>query len=432
MSVFLKTPAAIILLLTVLQLKAQEQYIFKPAKILTATPVKNQEQTGTCWAFSATSFLESELIRIGKEQVNLSEMFIVRHVYRKKCENYVRRQGKTQFGEGGLAHDLLDAVANYGVVPEAVYPGRKDASAPYNHTELEKTLKATCDNLIKDAAAGKLKANWILEIDNKLDETFGTLPAKFKAAGLITDAQNYRDFLGIRTGDYVNITSFTHHPFYQPFVLEVPDNFSNGTFYNLPISEMMRCLNNALQLGYSVEWDADVSNAGFSSQNGIAVIPEKNWTAKTEDEKLNTFKFWEPEIHITQEIRQDLFDRQITTDDHLMHITGILDEVHSGIYYTVKNSWGEKAGKNGYMYVSEAYMRANTISITLHKEAIPADIRKQLLLEPGEYIIDNKTNRKVPAKQSLQGPVEPKTSPVNSINNKTIEKSAPKLKSNNN
>ena len=360
----------------------QEAYEFKEIKKIGCTPVKSQDQTGTCWAFSAASFLESEALRLGKGEHNLSEMFVVRHMYRQKCENYVRRQGSARFSEGGLAHDLLNAVRQFGVVPESDYPGRKDTSKPYNHSRLERDLKALCDELVQQAKDGKLGPNWIEKIDAALDAEFGTLPMQFTVGGTLFMPLTYRDFLGINPNDYVNVTSFSHHPFNEPFILEVPDNWAHGSFYNLPLSDLMYCLNSALQHGYSVEWDADVSNNGFSAQNGLAIVPEKMWADKNTAEQKATFKYYEPEKNVTQAYRQRLFDQQETQDDHLMHIVGILDEGHSGAYYMVKNSWGEVSNLKGFVYVSDAYMRLNTLSFTMHKDALPAEIRTRLGLGP--------------------------------------------------
>lgn len=366
-----------------------DPYNFKEHKRLAATPVKSQDMTGTCWAFSTTSFLESELIRLGKGEINLSEMFTVRNIYRQKCENYVRRQGNAQFGEGGLAHDKLNAVRQFGLMPESAYPGRKDPSRPYNHSELEKNLKALCSDFIKQGKEGNLNPNWLTRVDSLLDAEMGKVPLTFEVGGTQFTPISYRDYLGLSPDDYVTITSFTHHPFYTPFILEIPDNFSNGTFYNLPLHEMMRSLNYSIDKGYTVEWDADVSNTGFSAKNGLAVVNEKEWKDKSTAERENTFKNWEAEKNVTQEYRQQLFDRQVTQDDHLMHIVGILDEVHTGLYYVVKNSWGEISDLKGYVNVSEAYMRLNTISFTVHKSALPTDIRKRLGFEAGEVMIQN-------------------------------------------
>ncbi|MBU6342047.1 MAG: aminopeptidase [Bacteroidetes bacterium] len=409
----------------VLSAQKAEPFSFKEVKQIAATAVKNQERTGTCWAFSTASFLESEVLRMGKGDQNLSEMYVVRHIYRQKCENYVRRQGHAQFGEGGLAHDLLNAVKMYGIVPESAYPGRKDPSMPLNHAQLVSTLKSRCDNFIKQGMEGTLSANWMQEIDQALDDFFGPVPQKFKVNDVAMDPITYRDFLGIRPDDYVSISSYTHHPFYQQFILEVPDNFSNGSFYNLPLSEMMRSLNFAIQQGFTVEWDADVSNKGFSPQYALAIEPEKDWKDKTQEETAAAFKWWEPERNITQEYRQQLFDRQISTDDHLMHITGMLDETHSGIYYQVKNSWGEISDLKGYVRVSEAYMRANTISFTLHKDALPSDIRKRLGLEPGDVRIEGANGTQPIPARTKPSRNDPRVAPVDG-KLPVIEKTTPR------
>ncbi len=365
-----------------------EDYEFQEVKNLACTPVKSQDQTGTCWAFSTASFLESEALRLGKGQQDLSEMFVVRNIYHQKCDNYVRRQGHAQFGEGGLAHDELNAVKQYGLMTEAAYPGRKDPSKPYNHSQLQKNLKTLCDGFVAQATEGKLPANWLVLVDSVLDAEFGKVPLKFIVGQSEFTPLSYRDFLGINPDDYVTVTSFTHHPFYSTFILEIPDNWSNGLFYNVPVSDLMRCAKNSIQQGYTVEWDADVSNPDFAAGKGMAIVAEKSWQDKDAAARASTFKTWEPEKNVTQEYRQQLFDRQETMDDHLMHIVGVADEKHSGMYYIVKNSWGEISDRKGFVYVSDAYMRVNTISFTVHKNAIPTDLRRRLGLEAGEVKIE--------------------------------------------
>jgi bleomycin hydrolase len=389
------------------QLQAQEPepFQFKEFKKVACTPIKSQQQTGTCWCFSALSFLESELLRAGKGEQNLSEMFIVRNIYRDKCENYVRRQGTAQLGEGGLGHDVINAVRKYGLVPEDVYPGRKDANKPYDHSKLEASLKEKCANLAKLGKEGKLPKNYLSSIDSLLDIEFGPLKRNFSVGATTYTPLEYASFLGLNMQDYVSITSFTHQPYWKPFVLEVPDNFSNGSFYNLPLDEMMRCLNYSIQQGYSIEWDADVSNDGFAAKYGVAIVPEKEWKDKNDAQKANSFKYYEPEKNITAEYRQNLFDRQETMDDHLMHIVGILDEGHSGLYYIVKNSWGEISNYKGYVYTSEAYMRQNTISFLVNKNALPTDVRRHLGLEEGTYNIDKV--KETPSPKSNDSKIEP-------------------------
>ncbi len=370
-----------------------EPYEFKEIKQLAATPVKSQDKTGTCWSFSTTSFLESELLRMGKGEHNLSEMFTVRNVYRQKCENYVRRMGAAQLGEGGLAHDKLNAVRQFGVVPESIYPGRKNPSKPYNHIQLEQSLKTLCDTFIAQAKKGALQEDWMRKIDQALDAEFGTVPITFTYNNIQFTPTSFREYLGLNPDDYVNITSFSHHPFWSYFILEIPDNFANGQYLNIPLNDFMRSLNHSLQQGYTVEWDADVSNPGFSSLNGLAVAPEAEWSAKSKEQIAGTFQYWEPEKLVTQDQRQQAFDRLETQDDHLMHIVGMLNETQGGLYYTVKNSWGEVAGRKGYVYVSDAYMRLNTISFTIHKNALPRDIQKRMNIEP---VVEQKSGSLAP------------------------------------
>ena len=394
-------------------------YEFKPVNELAATPVKSQDRTGTCWCFSTTSFLESEAIRRGKGELNLSEMFTVRNIYHQKCENYVRRFGHAQFGEGGLAHDNLNAVRQFGVVPESVYPGRKDPTQPLNHSALEQQLKTMCDTFIAQANREALQEDWLEAIDKALDAEFGPVPVKFEYNNTVFTPTSFRDYLGLNPDDYVSITSFTHHPFWSNFILEVPDNFSNGQFFNLPLNDLIRCLNYSLQQGYTVEWDADISNPGFSRNGGLAVVPQADWAGKTAEQVANTFKYWEPEKTVDQQYRQSMFDRLETQDDHLMHITGIRKESHGGIYYEVKNSWGERAGLNGYLNVSEPYMRLNTISFTVNKSALPPDIRKRMGLEPGDATVEKFP--KIGRSDIKKDTPDPKATPVRDPRMQTVQ-----------
>lgn len=371
-----------------LHAQTNEPYEFKEYKRLSTTPVKSQDQTGTCWAFSTASFLESEALRLGKGEVDLSEMFVVRNIYRMKCENYVRRQGTAQFGEGGLAHDLLNAVKRFGIVPESVYPGRKDPSKPLNHSALEKTLREKCKMYAQQGKEGKLDPNWLTEIDKVLDEEFGPLPTKFTYNKQVFAPTSFSEYLGIKPDDYVTITSFTHHPFWEKFILEIPDNWSNGEFYNMPLDDLMRCATYAIEKGYTLAWDTDVSNMGFSANNGLAIAPKTPWQDKSASARTNSFKMWEPEQKISQEYRQQLFDSQETMDDHLMHVVGVVDEKHSGIYFVVKNSWGEISDMKGFVNASEAYVRLNTISFAIPKSALPQDVRRRLGFEAGEVTIE--------------------------------------------
>ncbi len=365
---------ALFLWTSVAYVQTPDPYEFRPMKLLPATSVKNQEQTGTCWSFAATSLLESELLRQGKDTHDLSEMYTVRWVYRQKCENYVRRLGAAQFGQGGLVHDKFNVIARYGLMPESAYPAKK----PLNHTDIETTLRTLCDTFIAQAKRNALVENWLTQIDSVLDAEFGPVPTTFVYRGVQYTPTSFRDYLGIKPEHYVHLTSFTHHPFWSYFVLEVPDNFSNGQYYNVPLNDLMRCLNYALQTGYTVAWDTDVSNPGFSAKEGLAIAPDIDWKNSTPEQAAAVFKYWEPEKVVTQEMRQRAFDRLETQDDHLMHITGIVNENQGGLFYAVKNSWGEIFDRKGYLYASNAYMRLNTLSISLHVNALPPDIRQRM------------------------------------------------------
>ncbi len=396
--------------------KPAEPFEFKEIKVLAATPVKSQEKTLNCWSFSTLSMLESELLRAGKGEHDLSEMYVARLAYRKKCENYVRRQGKAQFSGGGLGQDALTIIRESGIVPEHIYPAKRTMDAK----QLDAQLKDMCDNLLEQAKENNLAANWLAKIDQQLDLTFGPLPEKFKIGTQEYTPLTYCFELGIQPDDFVNITSFTHHPFYGQFVLEIPDNWANTPYYNLPLAEMLRCLNFSIQQGFSVVWDTDTTNDGFSIDEGLAIVPELRPANKS---TADLFRYWLPEESITPEKRQAAFDTQRTTDNHLMHITGILDETHSGVYYQVKNSFGDNGDRKGYMYASEAYLRLQTLSLLVNKNALPPDVRKRLGIDPGEVMIEKYNNRGV--KVSPAARVDPRTQKLQPARDKAMPPSAP-------
>lgn len=359
------------------QKKEFEGYQFKNLIKLDASEIKNQQKTGTCWSFSTSSFLESELIRMGKEQVNLSEMYHVHQTYLKKADNYVRRHGKTQFGEGSLNHDVIKVIEEFGVVPESAYTGK--LGGKLNHQELVAVLKATLNAVIKNPNR-KLSPSWKKSFEGTLEAYMGELPTSFEVEGKNFTPITYRNHLGLNPSNYVTLTSFTHHPFYKQFILEVPDNWSNGIYHNLPLNEMIEALDHALENGYTVAWDADVSERTWSSKKGIAIVPEMPYSEMNADEKKQLFEKVIPELNITQEIRQQAFDDYSTTDDHLMHIVGKAKDQHGNFYYLVKNSWGTKRGFEGYYYISTAYMQLKTIGFMLHKDALTKATRSKLNL----------------------------------------------------
>jgi bleomycin hydrolase len=354
-------------------------YQFKNTKQLGVTDVKNQHKSGTCWVFSTNSYFESELMRLGKDPVDLSEMFTVRAGYLDRAENYLRRQGAAAFGQGAENHDVVNLIRKYGVVPQSVYSGYPAGQDKPNHAEMEAVLKAIVEALNKLPDGGKLSNQWKSAYQGALDGYMGTPPEKFMYYGREYTPQTFFNSLGLNLNDYFALTSYSHHPFYQPFVLEVSDNWSNGEFYNLPIEELVQVADNALAKGFSFAWASDVSEKTFSAKEGLAVMPAKTWDDMTQGERDSIFKAPVKEKVATQQDRQRGFDELTTTDDHGMHITGYTEDQNGTRYYLVKNSWGTvKKEMNGYLYVSKPYFRLKTMSIMVHKDAIPTEIRKKL------------------------------------------------------
>ena len=345
-------------------------YEFKTINSVECTPVKSQGNTGTCWSFATASFLESEIIRKGKGYHDLSEMYVVRNVYKDKAKNYVLRQGKANFSQGSLSHDLINVAHRHGVVPESVYSGKLDGATKHDHSEMIAVLKGMLDGVLK---RDKLSPKWSKAFDCVVDVYLGEMPEEFTYAGKTYTPHSYAESLEINPRDYVNITSYTHHPFYSQFVLEIPDNFSNGLFYNVPMNEMQAIVEHALKNGYSIAWDGDVSEKGFSAKNGIAIMP-------VDPKREDLFENPGEEIKVDQALRQSTFESYSTTDDHLMHVTGTAKDQKGTNYYLIKNSWGEVGTHKGFLYMSEAYFQLKTVSVMVHKDAIPKEIAKKMTL----------------------------------------------------
>ncbi|MBX7053247.1 MAG: C1 family peptidase [Flavobacteriales bacterium] len=351
--------------------KTDLAYKFTPVKENGAGVTEDQCATGTCWSFATISFLESEIIRKGNKPVDLSEMFNVRVNYSKKADSYVRFQGKQQFGPGGLSHDVMGVVAEYGIVPESAFPGVMDAKNEYNHGGLDAMLESTVKTVL-EKKLNEENNEWKQTIDGMLDAGVGKIPGTFEYDGKKYTAQSFRDAMKINANDYVSITSFSHHPFYSQFVLEVPDNWMKGSFYNVPLEDLQKIADYAIDNGYTIAWDADVSEKGFSFSNGMAILPDPS--VKKEEMWSTVVK----EADVTQQSRQDGFDTFRTTDDHLMHITGKAKDQNGNIYYITKNSWGQQNPFGGYQYVSKNYFQMKTIGIMIHKDALPKEIKVKL------------------------------------------------------
>ena len=329
-----------------------------------ATSVKNQGNTGTCWSFSTTSLIESQALKNKLGAYDLSEMFTVRNIYIEKAKNYIHRQGHAQFSQGALGHDLINSYAKYGAMPEKSYTGLIDGAKDYNHLFLFNLLKIYLDDLLLKSGSNPIDDNWLDGYNAILDKYLGAVPEKFQYNGKeYTPLTFSKEVLKFNAEDYVNVTSFSGYEYYKPLIIQVPDNFSNGAYMNVPLKEMIEMVKRALNKGYTVLWDTDVSNDGFKSAKGLALFLNGE---KISNEELNPNT---KEGEWNEKLRQQLYDNLTTQDDHLMHIVGMEKTKEGKTFFIVKNSWGDQGPANGYVHVSEAYFAMNTISLVIPKEA---------------------------------------------------------------
>jgi len=342
------------------------------------TAVDNQYRSSTCWSFSSLSFFESEILRQSKKEVNLAEMFVVSHAYQDKADKYVRMHGNGTFAAGGAFHDALYVMKNYGMVPQKAYPGKNVDPENHVHWEMDNVLKGIVDAVVKNPN-GILSPVWKAAFNGALNAYLGAVPENFEVDGKSYTPKSYMSSLNINPDDYVVITSFSHHPFYAPFVLEVPDNWSAQSCYNVPLNDLRETMTNAIDKGYTFAWATDVSEKGFDWRNGVAIVPEKGWDSYGKGDIDSLTNNALPQMVITQENRQEAFDNYETQDDHGMHITGMVKDQNGTLYYKVKNSWGNKSNDcDGYLYASESYVLYKTANIMLHKSAVPSGIAKKL------------------------------------------------------
>ncbi len=349
-------------------------YQFTEVVRIPVTSVKNQNASGTCWCFATTSFLEAELLREGKGEYDLSEMFTVRYNYYERLnDNYLRR-GKGNIGEGSIAHMALKVIDKYGIVPQSAYLGINYDSPLPDHRELGTYIAAIAGASVEL----RQRSPEYFELQDALFDIYmGKVPENFEYEGKEYTPISFRDMLGIDIDDYVEITSFSHHPFYQEVPLEIPDNWDHELLYNLPLDDMMAVIDNALNNGYTVCWDGDVSEQGYVFMpTGVAVLPAD---PRTDMQTIAASSSIIEEVeYVDQAMRQAGFESFTTTDDHLEHITGIATDPAGTRYYITKNSWGERGPFGGYHYMSEKYVRAKTVSILVHKDAIPSDIKAKM------------------------------------------------------
>ncbi len=367
-----------------------EDYQFTIVKENPITSIKNQNRSGTCWCFSALSFLESEAIKAKgiKDPAlypDFSEMFVVRKAYYDRSLKYVRLDGKLQYGAGSDFGDVLDVARNYGLVPQSAYSGLQYGYDLPVQAELDAVLKGYVDAVVKNPNR-KLTPVWPKGVNGILDAYMGEIPAEFTVNGVRYTPESYRDAQGLNMDDYVGFTSFTHHPFYTSFAIEVQDNWRWTPSWNLPLDEFMAIIDNAIENGYTVAWGGDVSEAGFT-RNGLAILvdqeaavttgsDQERWVGK-DDTKQAAPKVVK-EIEVTQENRQLWFDEKTSTDDHGMHLYGIAKDQNGNKYYLIKNSWGETGAYKGIWYMSENFVKGKTLNFVVNKNAVPKDIRKKL------------------------------------------------------
>lgn len=372
------------------QVQKEDGYQFTTVKEVKITPVKNQNRTGTCWSFSGVGLIEAELLRTGKGEYNLSEMFIANHSYKDKADKFVRLHGKLNFAQGGSFADVIYVFKHYGAVPADLYKGLEYGENTHVHGELSEIATAYVNAVIKNPDK-KLSTAWKKGFDGVIDTYLGKLPETFTYQGKQYTPKSFGESLGLNFDDYVSLTSYTHHPFYSQFPLEIEDNWRWAQSYNLPIHELMEVFDHAINNGYAIAWGSDVSERGFT-RNGIAVAADiealessgsdqARWVglSRTEKEAEIRKMVEKPckEIEVTQELRQQAYDNYQTTDDHGMLIYGIAKDQTGKKFYMVKNSWGTESKYKGLWYASETFVAYKTMNIVLHKDALPKAIKSK-------------------------------------------------------
>jgi bleomycin hydrolase len=351
---------------------------FTVVKELGNTSIKNQGSSGTCWSYSGNSFLESEMIRMGKDPVDLAEIFTARNSYYDKAKLYVLNGGAISWGDGGELHDVINMYKKYGAVPQEAYSGLQNGATKNNFKEMQDVIKSMLDIYVKNPQ-GKLSPNWLSNVDNVLDSYLGNYPKEFTYKGKKYTPKSFaNEVVGINAADYVELTSYKDYPYYEKFVTPIPDNWSHETMWNVPMDDLTKIIDNAVANGYTVGWATDVTEPYFSYKNGVAYVPDIDLDNIDATTKAGLFKGSKPDKKITETMRQEGLNNLTTTDDHGMQIVGIAKDQTGKEYYMVKNSWGVTNDYKGYLYVSKPYVLYKTTGIMLHKNGIPKDVISKL------------------------------------------------------
>ena len=358
--------------------KSKESFKFTDVINLENTSIKDQGSSGTCWSYSGNSFIESEMIRMGKKPIELSQIFTARNAYIEKGKMYVKMHGAVTLGEGGAFHDVMNMYKKYGTVPQSVYTGLQEGQTRNNFSEMSKMNESLLGSIVKN---DKLSDKWVSAYTSVIDTYLGEAPTEFMYEGKKYTPKTFADqVVGVKAEDYVEISSLKEYPYYSKFVLLVPDNWSFDQVYNVKMDELVETVDSALKNGYTVAWAGDVSEKGFSWKNGVAYVPEIDFTQMTAEQKADMFNGPKAEKKVTEDERQKAFDNYETTDDHGMHITGIAKDQNGKEYYIIKNSWGLSNDYKGYMYMTKEFMKYKATAIMLHKNAVPKAISKKLAL----------------------------------------------------
>ena len=353
----------------------QKYYQIKPVFAIGVTDVKEQGHSGTCWSYTGASFLESEMIKKGKQPVDLAEIYTARKVYLEKAINYLRMHGALTWGDGGELHDVINIYRKYGAMPQIAYTGLINGATKNNFKEMQKDLEGYLKDIV---ASEKVPANWKEVFEQKLDTYLGAVPKTFMYNGKMYDPQSFaKEVVGLQDEKYIEMLSVEHKPKYQNTLMAVPDNWSYDYAFNVNMEDIIRTIDYALSKGYTVAWAADVSEKYFSWKNGLAIVPEKDYNDLSAQEQKDYFHVYWNEKTITPEMRQKAFDNYETTDDHAMHIVGLAKDQNGREYYIVKNSWGTNNDNQGYLYVSKNYVRYKTMAIMLNLKGTPKDLVKK-------------------------------------------------------